>query len=87
MTTVPITQARAELFDLVERAANGERITLTTHGSPRAMLIPVPASDDPRPLGFTPEEVRDLFEHHQMPADAWAAIRCPGDTIAEDGLD
>jgi len=51
------------------------------------MLIPVPASDDPRPLGFTPEEVRDLFEHHQMPADAWAAIRCPGDTIAEDGLD
>ncbi|MFI5938417.1 type II toxin-antitoxin system Phd/YefM family antitoxin [Actinoplanes sp. NPDC051494] len=38
--TVPVTQARAEFADLVNRAAYGtERIVVTRHGKPIAALI------------------------------------------------
>jgi len=84
MTTVPLAEARSQFFEVVERAAAGERITLTNRGVPRAMLVPV--TDDPRPMTFTREQVIDIFEHHQMPPEAWDAIRFPGDTVGEDGL-
>jgi len=85
MTSLPITQARAELFDVVERAAAGERITLTSHGMPRAMLVPL--TDDPRPLTMTRDQAIDIFLRHRMDPGAWDDIRYPGDTTAEDGLD
>ena len=84
MTTVSVAEAESQFSEVVERAAAGERITLTNQGVPRAMLVPV--ADDPRPLAFTREEVIDIFEHHQMPPEAWDSIRFPGDTIGEDGL-
>jgi len=80
---MPLSEARAQLFDVVERAASGEHITLTNRGIPRAMLVPM--SDDPRPIGFTREEAIDIFEHYQMDPEAWNRIRFPGDTIGEDG--
>ncbi|MCK9899151.1 hypothetical protein CC117_02920 [Parafrankia colletiae] len=39
---VPVTQARAELSDLVSRVAfTGQRIILTRNGKPLAALVPV----------------------------------------------
>jgi prevent-host-death family protein len=39
---IPVTQARADLADLVNRVAyTGERIMLTRHGKPLAALVPV----------------------------------------------
>ena len=86
MTSIPLTQARAEFFDLVEQAAGGEHITLTSHGVPRAMLVPLPENEDSRPIAFTREQLYDI-SLHRMDAAAWDDIRFPGDTIGEDGLD
>jgi prevent-host-death family protein len=37
---IPVTQARAELADLVNRVAySGERVVLTRHGRPIAVLV------------------------------------------------
>jgi prevent-host-death family protein len=39
---IPVTQARADLADLVSRVGySGERILLTRHGRPLAALVPV----------------------------------------------
>jgi len=83
MITMPVSEARAQLSDVVERAAGGEHITLTNRGVARAMLVPM--ENDPRPRTFTREQVLDLLGH-QMDPGAWARIRFPGDTIGEDGL-
>jgi prevent-host-death family protein len=85
MTSVPLTEARADFFDMVERAAAGERITLTSRGVSRATLGPI-VSDDHQPHGLTADQAREIFNHHQMDPGAWDAIRRPGDTIGEDGL-
>ncbi|MQA95623.1 MAG: type II toxin-antitoxin system prevent-host-death family antitoxin [Streptosporangiales bacterium] len=40
MEEIPVTQARAELADLVNRVAySGDRIVLTRHGRPLAVLL------------------------------------------------
>ncbi|HEV7826648.1 MAG TPA: type II toxin-antitoxin system Phd/YefM family antitoxin [Mycobacteriales bacterium] len=45
---IPVTQARAELAELVNRVAyTGERVTLTRHGRPVAALV---SADDLRRL-------------------------------------
>lgn len=42
MTTIPLTEAKAKLNELVEDAvATHERITITRHGRPAAVLISV----------------------------------------------
>lgn len=40
---IPYSQARRSLSDLLERAAQGERITITRHGKPIAELGPTAA--------------------------------------------
>jgi prevent-host-death family protein len=40
--SVPVTEARRQIAELVNRVAYaGERIVLTKHGKPVAMLVPV----------------------------------------------
>ncbi|MBI2294572.1 MAG: type II toxin-antitoxin system prevent-host-death family antitoxin [Betaproteobacteria bacterium] len=41
MERVGIYEAKARLSDLVERAAQGDSITITRHGKPVAKLVPV----------------------------------------------
>ena len=84
MTMLPLSEARSQFFDVVERASSGERITLTSRGVPRAMLIPM--ADDARPAALTREQAMDIIGNHQMDPDAWRRIRFPGDTIGADGL-
>ena len=40
-------EAKTHLPRLLERVAQGERITITKHGVPVAMLVPAPAADKP----------------------------------------
>ena len=74
---INVAEAKTRLPELIERAANGERIILARAGKPRAMLGPLPP--DPQGLrvpgkgrgrfqvkpGFDsplPDAVIDLFE-------------------------
>lgn len=43
---VPITEAKAQLTDLVRRAERGETIVLTRHGKPAVRMVPV---EEPAP--------------------------------------
>lgn len=41
MASVGTFEAKTHLSDLLDRVARGERITITRHGVPAALLIPV----------------------------------------------
>ena len=45
MTTVGSFEAKTHLPQLLERVARGERILITRHGKPAAMLVPAPAEE------------------------------------------
>jgi prevent-host-death family protein len=47
MDTVGAYEAKTHLSQLLERVAKGERITITKHGVPVAMLVPPPAKAPP----------------------------------------
>jgi prevent-host-death family protein len=50
---IPVTQARAELADLINRVVyGGERVVVTRHGKPLVALV---SADDLRRLDETPE--------------------------------
>lgn len=42
-------EAKTHLPKLLEKVAKGERITITRHGLPVAMLVPVEVADKPHP--------------------------------------
>lgn len=44
MTTVGAFEAKTHLSSLLDRVANGERITISRHGVPAAMLVPISES-------------------------------------------
>ena len=50
-TQVNIYEAKSQLSDLVERAANGEDIVIARSGRPRVRLVPVPERTEPRVFG------------------------------------
>lgn len=45
MTTVGTYEAKTHLPELLARVAHGERILITRHGKPAAMLVPAPAEE------------------------------------------
>ncbi|RUL84019.1 type II toxin-antitoxin system Phd/YefM family antitoxin [Tautonia sociabilis] len=57
MTTVGSFEAKTHLSQLLERVARGERITITKHGRPVAVLVPPPAEK-----ADVEETVRKLIE-------------------------
>lgn len=46
MKQINIYEAKAQLSDLVERAAAGEEIIIAKAGKPRALLVPLPPSSE-----------------------------------------
>ncbi len=51
MNTISSYEAKRKLFELLDRVADGERITITRYGVPVAILVPAPtkqrcAADD-----------------------------------------
>jgi prevent-host-death family protein len=61
METVGLFDAKTRLSALLERVARGEEITITKHGTPIAVLAPVPDRHrkDPRKVA---ERIRALRE-------------------------
>jgi prevent-host-death family protein len=53
MESIGAFEAKTHLSALLDRVAKGERITITRHGVPAAMLIPIKES----PAGLTHQEV------------------------------
>ena len=45
MTTVGAFEAKTHLPQLLERVARGEKILITRHGIPAALLVPPPADE------------------------------------------
>jgi prevent-host-death family protein len=75
---VPITEAKAQLTELVRRAEAGEEVVLTRHGRPVARLSAVALPRNER----TPEERRALLKAvFELQADA-AAHMTPGPDAA-----
>ncbi len=44
MTFIKPSEAKAHLSDLLDRVARGEKITITRHGIPAALLVPAEQS-------------------------------------------
>jgi prevent-host-death family protein len=47
MASVGAYEAKTHFSQLLERVAKGEKITITKHGMPVAMLVPPPAAEKP----------------------------------------
>jgi prevent-host-death family protein len=54
MTTIGSYEAKTHLPELLERVARGEKILITRHGKPAAMLVPAPAQ--------TKNNLRDVIQ-------------------------
>ena len=66
MDTIGSYEAKTHLPSLLDRVAKGEQITITRHGVPVAMLIPVPSDTpqcDPRTVV---EELLEFRERHTL---------------------
>ena len=58
MAEVGAYEAKTHLPRLLERVSKGERITITKHGTPIAMLVPVEQTKRQRTVAETIEEIR-----------------------------
>ena len=61
------TEAKTHLASLLQRVAEGERITITRHGVPVATLIP--ASSAQRPRRATIDDLRAFRSGRELGAD------------------
>lgn len=55
METIGAFEAKTHLASLLDRVARGERITITRHGVPAAMLVPI----EPTGAKLTHQEIVD----------------------------
>ena len=58
-------QAKTHLPRLLRRVARGERITITKHGTPIAMLVPI-ENREKRDLGTVIEEIKKFRRRHKL---------------------
>ena len=65
MKTVGSYEAKTHLPRLLERVAKGERIAITKHGVPIAMLVPAQAGRKADPTTAA-EELRKFRKQHPM---------------------
>lgn len=74
---VPVSEAKAQLTDLVRRAEAGEEVVLTRHGQPAVRLVPEQRQ-------ATPEEKMALLE--RLRASAVDALPGPCAARSQDFL-
>lgn len=60
MELIGAFEAKTHLSALLDRVANGERITITRHGVPAAVLVPPPGSPEKMTHAQIVEGFRDL---------------------------
>ena len=65
MTEVGAYEAKTHLPRLLERVARGERIAITKHGVPVAMLVPAPTRATP-PIAETIAALRAFRRSHRL---------------------
>lgn len=68
MRTVGAYEAKTKLSELLDRVGRGETITITKHGTPVAVLAPVPGADQRSPADFV-EGLRRLRKHALLGTD------------------
>ena len=82
MTTIPLTEAKAKLNELVEDAVSTqERITITRHGKEVARLVPAKLSFNREEAHAAVRRIRERAEHLKLgPFDwsEWKAFRDEG---------
>ncbi len=66
MAEVGAYEAKTHLPRLLERVRKGERITITKHGTPVAMLVPVEQTGRQRTVAETIEEILEFRKHHKL---------------------
>jgi prevent-host-death family protein len=77
MTT--IADAKAHFADLIRRAEAGERITLTRHGRPVAVLGPAPASGTVPLIGALKGKITIADDFDALPEGFAEAMTAPVD--------
>jgi prevent-host-death family protein len=55
---ISVTDAKAQLTELVRRAENGDEVVLTRHGHPAVRLVPVKRPRNPKALRALIEEIQ-----------------------------
>lgn len=65
MSSVGAYEAKTHLPSLLERVARGERITITKHGVPIAMLVPVRPTAKPDPQAVI-REIKAFRRGHTL---------------------
>ena len=60
METIGVFEAKTEMADLLDRVAKGEKITITRHGIPAAVLVPVAETEARLSHGEIIEDMRSL---------------------------
>ncbi|MBN1341496.1 MAG: type II toxin-antitoxin system prevent-host-death family antitoxin [Phycisphaerae bacterium] len=66
MNTVGAFEAKTHLSQLIDRVAKGERFTITRHGVPVAMLIPLAEEGPAREVGEIVEELARFRAAHPL---------------------
>jgi prevent-host-death family protein len=77
MTTVGAYEAKTHLPHLLERVARGEKILITRHGRPAAMLVP--------PTAAAEKDVRQVIE--EFKAYSRRQKRTLGDVSAREAIE
>jgi prevent-host-death family protein len=65
MPSIGAYQAKTQFSQLIERVRRGERITITRHGVPVAILSPV-EQDAPRPALEIIKEIKAFRRNHRL---------------------
>jgi prevent-host-death family protein len=81
---ISVTDAKAQLTELVRRAEAGDEIILTRHGEPAARLVPIKAAQDRKSRRAVLEAVRNAAQLKAVPGVS--ATRSQDFLYGADGL-
>ena len=65
MRNVGSYEAKTHLAELLDKVAGGESITITKHGNPVAMLVPIRKADRPDP-SVTVQRILEFRARHRL---------------------
>jgi prevent-host-death family protein len=81
---ISVTDAKAQLTELVRRAEAGDDVVLTRHGNPAVRLVPVKQRRDPKAFMAAIKEIQESAKKHATPGPS--AARSQDFLYDENGL-
>ena len=81
---ISVTDAKAQLTDLVRRAEAGEEVVLTRHGQPAVKMVPVKAKPTAAEKRAVIDEIRQLARMNPSPGPS--AARSADFLYGDDGM-